>query len=703
VAAKLPPPAHTPLLTLPTLVLALQSTGHDVRHDRLLRVAAVAMRGGEIEELPPLELTIDPGQPIPPVATRMHGLRDQDVAAAPPFVAVAQQLFPLFAGRIVIGHHLGFDLGLLRFEAGRAGILWQEPMMLDLALVFGALHPELPELSLETVTATLDVPLEGQRSALTDCRAVAAVWSRLLPRLRAADIRTLAEVQTFAARRSDLRQHQMQMGWFDEPGTLDKVQRRAPHTRIDSYAFELQLGDLMRAPPRTIAADATLRTAAAVMVEHHIGALLVGRPEQPPVGILTERDLLRAIAGGTLDLDRTSASAVMSAPVQTMAADEMLYRALGRMDRVGIRHICIVDHAGIAVGMISQRDLLHHRARGVDLVEDALDVAEDLPALAAAYGRMPDIAGRLFAEDLDGPDVARVVSAELCTLTARAAEIAAAELEREGRGPAPAQWCLLVLGSGGRGESLLGADQDNALIHAGSDADDPWFAAFGARIADLLDRAGVPLCKGDVMASSADWRGTRAAWHARIDTWVRRAKPEDLLNCVIFFDLSPVAGDLGLGHELHGYAVQQVATSVQFIGFLAQAVDRFAPRLGLFGSLRVEEGRVDLKRDGLLSLTGLARTLALRAGSTARSTPERLRDASIAGRLPQGDADALVETHRYLLTLALRQQLTDLQEGVSPSSRVEWKALSHLERSRLKQALKGLDDVIKELRSMVTG
>ena len=52
-------------------------------------------------------------------------------------------------------------------------------------------------------------------------------------------------------------------------------------------------------------------------------------------------------------------------------------------------------------------------------------------------------------------------------MTARAAEIAEAEMIAAGHGPAPADYALLVLGSGGRGESLLAPDQDNALVICG--------------------------------------------------------------------------------------------------------------------------------------------------------------------------------------------------------------------------------------------
>ena len=162
----------------------------------------------------------------------------------------------------------------------------------------------------------------------------------------------------------------------------------------------------------------------------------------------------------------------MSAPVQTMSCDQMIYRALGRMDRLRLRHLCVTDASGAPVGMVSQHDLLHHRASAAAEPGDAVACADDAAALVAAHSRLPDVAAGLAAEGLAGDAAARIVSNEIRALTARAAAIAAARLDREGYGGAPAPWCVLVLGSGGRGESLLSADQDNALVHDGSEAVD---------------------------------------------------------------------------------------------------------------------------------------------------------------------------------------------------------------------------------------
>ena len=63
-------------------------------------------------------------------------------------------------------------------------------------------------------------------------------------------------------------------------------------------------------------------------------------------------------------------------------------------------------------------------------------------------------------------------------------------------------------------------------------------------MSEILDAAGVPYCKGGVMARNRAWRKSVADWRATIDGWVRRQRPADLLNVDIFFDAVPVHGDL---------------------------------------------------------------------------------------------------------------------------------------------------------------
>jgi signal-transduction protein with cAMP-binding, CBS, and nucleotidyltransferase domain/DNA polymerase III epsilon subunit-like protein len=700
---KLRPANHAPLVALPAVVLDLETTGLNVARDRVIQIGAVALRGAQILDSPRLDQLIDPEMPIPETSSRIHGLRDADVAGKPRFADFAATLAEAISGCVVIGHNIAFDLAVLRHEAARTSVPWHEPPSLDLAMLVGALEPRVPDLGLETITGMLGVKIEKRHSALGDSMATAEAYTRLLPRLRESDVRTLGEALSLCARRADLALRQAEAGWHAMPGEAPGASLAQPLTRVDSYVYERRVDELMHAPPVTVAKGTTLREAARLMSERRIGALLVGAASGPPEGILTERDLLRTIADGRFDDDSATVAQAMSAPVETMQAHEMLYRALGRMDRKKIRHLCVVDARGSAVGMISQRDLLHHRASAADMLGDALATAHDAPSLAAGYGGVPAVAAGLVAEGLGGVEVARVVSNEIQGLTARAAEITAERMRAEGRGMPPAPWCLLVLGSGGRGESLLSADQDNALIHSGTDTDDAWFEEFGTGVAALLDEAGVPLCNGGVMAKNAAWRGTESVWRERVNGWLTRAGLDDLMNVDMFYDLAPVAGDATLARTLHAEAVAGATKAPTFLGLMAEWVGGLGPKIGMFGRLRTVDGRIDLKRGGLMPLVNIARTLALRVGSTANATPDRLRDAAAGGRLAESEATELIEMQANLLTLILHQQLVDLDNGVRPSSRVAVKRLSRKETKRLSGQLRRLEEILRFLRAAVAG
>ena len=648
------PPRHTALAALPALALDLETTGLDVANDRIVQIGAVGMRGPTVLGEPRIDTLVDPGIPIPAASARIHRITDSDVAGSPRLPELLESLVEMFAGRVVVGQNVRFDLAVLRHEAARAGVPWRDPPVLDVSHLAGALDRSLVDLRLDSLANRFGITIEARHDALGDSLAAAGIFSALVPRLREADVRTLGEAEAFAARRADLDRREAEAGWHSMPGDAP-VARPLP-SRIDSFLYLRRLDEVMSAPARSVRPEATLREAARIMAEEGIGALLVaesglprtatdsaadpgGKPASPATsvpgpamaGIVTERDLLCATTDPGIDLDAAPVSSVMSTPVQAMSGDEMIYRALGRMDRLRVRHLCVTDASGAVLGMVSQRDLLHHRASAAAELGDAVACAEDAAALAAAHSRLPEVAAGLVAEGLAGDAAARIVSNEVRALTARAAAIAAARLETEGYGPAPAPWCVLVLGSGGRGESLLSADQDNALVHAGSDGDDAWFAALGAGLADLLDEAGVRRCQGGIMAANAEWRGSVPVWRERVDGWLRRSAPEDLLHVDIFYDLVPVAGAIGLGRDLHTAAVAAAGRTPAFIALLAESVAAMSPAIGLFGRLRTSEGRVDLKLGGLLPLVGTARTLALRTGPAPAPPPSASRTPARRG------------------------------------------------------------------------
>jgi CBS domain-containing protein len=262
-----------------------------------------------------------------------------------------------------------------------------------------------------------------------------------------------------------------------------------------------------------------------------------------------------------------------------------------------------------------------------------------------------------------------------------------------------------VLGSGGRGESLLAADQDNAIIFAEGEvggAEDRWFAELGKRIADTLNTAGIPYCQGGVMAKNAPWRGSVELWRKRIRHWVGRSDPQDLLNVDIFFDQRPVHGHPALATDLFDYAFEWGHASPAFAKLLGDRLGGFGTPFTLFGGLRTSEGRIDLKKHGLFAIVSVARALAIRHDIRQHGTKARL-EGLLARQIGSPDSvRALLEHHALLMSLLLSQQSQDLTQGIPVSNSIAPDRLSARQRDRLKEALHVTSHMDNLFRSLVT-
>lgn len=114
-------------------------------------------------------------------------------------------------------------------------------------------------------------------------------------------------------------------------------------------------------PAISIRPDATVRDAAVLMAERHIGALVVLDDKARLVGILSERDVLARVVARRQNPDATPVSEIMTRQVQTAQADQTTDSALTTMLAGHFRHLPIVDGAGAVVGMLSVRDLLREQ------------------------------------------------------------------------------------------------------------------------------------------------------------------------------------------------------------------------------------------------------------------------------------------------------------------------------------------------------
>jgi DNA polymerase-3 subunit epsilon/CBS domain-containing protein len=615
------------------------------------------------------------------------------VADAPAFAGIAPD-FEAFIGRsILIGHTISYDLAVLQREYQLAGRAWPRFQALDVRLLARLAAPSLADHGLDRLCDWLGIELKGRHTAIGDAEMAARIFLALVPHLRNANIRTLAEAD--AAIRALAEREALSTG-ISGAAVGVPAQETRPLARIDSFPYRHLVRDVMSFPPAFAAPDTTVGQVARTLIEKRISSVFVRASNE--TGIVTERDILRAVDANGASALSTPIQTIMKAPLQTVAEDDFVYRAIGRMERLGFRHLGVTGENGDIVGAVTTRNLLRHRATTAIMLGDEIDSAPSAAALAAAWAKLPLLGRSLMEEAVDPRTISAVISAEICGMTRRAAQLAEQRLRSEGLGEPPVPFAVLVLGSAGRGESQLAADQDNAIVYEGDregQAEQAYFARLGAHLSDILDAGGVPNCKGGVMARNKEWRKSVAGWRTTIDGWVQRQRPADLLNVDIFFDAIPVYGETSLGETIWHYAYDRGHAARDFQNLLIEIARKRDPAFTLFGNFKVDEkNRIDLKRTGLMPIFTAARVLSIRHDVRARSTTDRLNGILAKGVGAPAIIQSILDAHRTILSAVIGQQLIDVEAGVPLSTKVAPATLDKAQRDELKQALTNVDEAV---------
>ena len=109
--------------------------------------------------------------------------------------------------------------------------------------------------------------------------------------------------------------------------------------------------------PYFVPDTATALDAAEYMADRKIGAVCVLDGDEKLCGIFSERDLLQRVVVRKLEPGRVPIREVMSEPRAVIECGDTPHEALERMERVGSRHLPVVDGDKF-VGMLSMRDIM---------------------------------------------------------------------------------------------------------------------------------------------------------------------------------------------------------------------------------------------------------------------------------------------------------------------------------------------------------
>ncbi|HUA47837.1 MAG TPA: CBS domain-containing protein [Solirubrobacteraceae bacterium] len=118
----------------------------------------------------------------------------------------------------------------------------------------------------------------------------------------------------------------------------------------------MQVHEGMSETVLTIGPRHTLREAAEAMCRRNVGAAVVLDPEAPGPGVITERDILKAIGSGE-DPDRELVAEHLTTNLTFASPDWSLEQAAAAMVRGRFRHLVVVNGGELA-GILSMRDIV---------------------------------------------------------------------------------------------------------------------------------------------------------------------------------------------------------------------------------------------------------------------------------------------------------------------------------------------------------
>ena len=166
-------------------------------------------------------------------------------------------------------------------------------------------------------------------------------------------------------------------------------------------------------------------------------------------------------------------------------------------------------------------------------------------------------------------------------------------------------------------------------------------------------------------------------------SWVKHARPEDILNVDIFFDFVAVHGKASLARDLDQMISSRQTRGSEFLKSLARNTAGQASGRTIFGGLKTENGRFNVKANLLLPMVETIRVLAISRGINARTSAARAKALVQLDDIPN-EVQQLSDDIHLALGLVLRQQSNDMSEGLPPTSLIDLRLLSKADHNILK-------------------
>ncbi|HEY6399126.1 MAG TPA: putative nucleotidyltransferase substrate binding domain-containing protein [Solirubrobacteraceae bacterium] len=218
-----------------------------------------------------------------------------------------------------------------------------------------------------------------------------------------------------------------------------------------------------------------------------------------------------------------------------------------------------------------------------------------------------------------------------------------------------------------------------------------------------LERCGIGVDNNGVLAGKRLWRMSRTDWLATFDEVLREPDESHLVRATVAFDFRETSGGLEVAPELSD-RIRAAREYPAFMRLMARTASGFAVPLGFRGQLATgrdgdPEGKLDIKRGGVIPLVNLVRFYALANGVTISPTLDRILAVASVGGLEHDAADALREAYEVITRIRFEHHAQLIAAGRAADNLLDLGELGPIAQTELREAL----HVVRRAQKRVAG
>ncbi|WP_299744112.1 DUF294 nucleotidyltransferase-like domain-containing protein [uncultured Rossellomorea sp.] len=430
-----------------------------------------------------------------------------------------------------------------------------------------------------------------------------------------------------------------------------------------------RVSDVMTNSVVTVRSDDSLGDAARAMGENRVSSVIILENNRI-AGILTERDLVSRCLARSVPLTKPVNGTMTPNPI-VITRDAYLYEALATMIDHSIKHLPVVgdkERDG-PIGIITLHDVM--KANHIGALTSARKLEnKDFP-LEKIKPMAESMLSSLWNAHAPVFHILDFMSGLFDRIYQRILKQVEEELLQEGR-DRPCSYAFYAMGSAGRKEQFMLTDQDHFLVYEkhSKEAVD-YFWDFAEKVVVELEKAGLRLCDGRMMANQKAWTGSVGSWQERLREWSVHSSEDTLLKVQNFFSYRFLDGDETLHSTFEDAIKDQLRSSKILLVRLAQ-VEKSKPVPALHSSIRsilgMDRKTVSIKKNILFPFHHALQILNAAHGNTSGSTREKIDFLTKKRSISEDFAEELSEAFQELMKLYIELKRNDQGDTVHLST-----------------------------------